>query len=206
MEDEQTLVARASKHDAEAFACLYDRYVDKIYKYINYKAGRTNAEDLTSQVFLKSWAALGDYHVTQRPFSAWLFRIAHNLVVDYYRTQRETISLDEFPMADESITDIAELAEHHLDSETLRQALKRLTEDQQQVVILKFIVGYSTDEVARLLNKHPAAVRALQHRALISLERIMGKTRPAPHSMSFHHRRLKRQNAHPVPEVARRAF
>ncbi len=195
MEDEKTLVARAAKHDAEAFARLYDRYVDKIYKYINYKAGRTNAEDLTSQVFLKSWAAVGDYHVTQRPFSAWLFRIAHNLVVDYFRTQRDTISLDEYPIGSETSDDVEELAEHHLDSETLRQAMKRLTEDQQQVVILKFIVGYSTDEVAHLLNKHPAAVRALQHRALISLERIMGRTNPAARAVSMHHRRLHRRFA-----------
>lgn len=195
MEDEKTLVARAAKHDAEAFALLYDRYVDKIYKYINYKAGRTNAEDLTSQVFLKSWVALGNYRMTQSPFSAWLFRIAHNLVVDYYRTQRETISLDEFPAADENAEDVEELAQHHLDNETIRQALKLLTEDQQQVILLKFIVGYSTDEVAQLLRKHPAAVRALQHRALISLERIMVRQRPNPRSVSMHHRRLHRHMA-----------
>jgi RNA polymerase sigma-70 factor, ECF subfamily len=194
-EDEKTLVARASRHDPEAFARLYDRYVDKIYKYINYKAGRTNAEDLTAQVFLKSWAAVGDYRMTQRPFSAWLFRIAHNLVVDYFRTQRETISLDQYPVGDESRDDVEELAEHHLDSETLRLAMKRLTDEQQQVIILKFIVGYNTDEVAHLLNKHPAAVRALQHRALISLERIMGRASPAARPFSMHHRRLHRHLA-----------
>lgn len=188
MPDEQTLVARAARHDAEAFACLYDRYVEKIYKYINYKAGRTNAEDLTAQVFLKSWAAVGDYRMTQSPFSAWLFRIAHNLVVDHFRTQRETISLDEFPMADENSEDVEELVERHLDNELLRQAVKLLTEDQQQVVILKFIVGYSTDEIAHLLNKHPAAVRALQHRALISLGRILRRNRTPARSVSFHRR------------------
>ncbi len=175
-EGERTLVLRAAKRDTEAFTRLYDRFVDKIYKYVYYRVGSTDlAEDLTSQVFLKAWMAIQNYRCTDRPFSAWLFRIAHNLIVDHFRTQHPSLSIDELPLADESVDDADELAQSHLTAETLRKALKRLTQDQQQVIILKFLEGYGTEELATIMGKHPGAVRALQHRGLLALQRILKK-------------------------------
>ncbi len=172
-EREKTLVQRAIKHDHEAFAQLYDRFVDKIYKYIYYKIGsKTEAEDLTGQVFLKAWEAIGHYQWTERPFAAWLYRIAHNLIVDYFRTKRDASSLDDITSLEHPGTDLDEIVDHHLTTESLRHALKRLTKDQQQVIILRFLEGYNTAEVAQIMGKQPGAIRTLQHRALAGLNGI----------------------------------
>src|SRR5437588_12660453 len=94
--NEAELAERASMHDQEAFAELYNSYVDKIYKYVYYKVGdATDAEDLCEQVFMKAWEAIGRYRWCGYPFSSWLYKLAHNVVVDHYRTRRETLPLSE---------------------------------------------------------------------------------------------------------------
>src|SRR5688500_9949083 len=94
--NEAELAQRASRHDQEAFAALYTAYVEKIYKYLYYKVGSTqDAEDLCEQVFLKAWEAIGRYTWCGYTFSSWLYRLAHNLVVDHYRTRRESIPLQD---------------------------------------------------------------------------------------------------------------
>ncbi len=173
VDEERMLVLRAAKHDPEAFARLYDRFVDKIYKYIYYKVGaKSDAEDLTAQVFLKAWEAIGKYRVTERPFSAWLYRIAHNLVVDHFRTKRDAVPIEEATRLEEKQADLDDLTEAHLTAETLQRAINRLTHDQQQVIILRFLEGYSTEQVAVIMGKGQGAVRTLQHRALAGLERV----------------------------------
>jgi RNA polymerase sigma-70 factor (ECF subfamily) len=167
---ERQLAERAAKRDRLAFAKLYDLYADKIYKYIYYKSGRTDeAEDLTAQVFLKAWEAIGNYRWEGYPFSTWLYRIAHNQIIDYYRTHRETFPLDT-ARARESGSDPLEAAERIFTSSQIRLALKHLTQDQQRVIILRFLEGYSTTEVAAIMDKDPDAIRALQHRALRALQ------------------------------------
>lgn len=170
--DERVLVEHAVRRDREAFSRLYDRFVDRIFKYVYYKVGsRAEAEDLTAQAFLKAWEAIGGYRWTERPFVAWLYRIAHNIVVDYFRVRRETTSLDSVAI-DEHRQDLEQLTEQHLTAEVLHQAIMRLTHDQQQVIILRFLNGYNTDEVAKIMGKQPGAVRTLQHRALAALANI----------------------------------
>ncbi len=170
---EKALVERAIKHDRVAFAQLYDRFVDKIYKYIYYKVGnKTDAEDLTGQVFLKAWEAIGHYRWTERPFAAWLYRIAHNLVVDHFRTRKDSTPLDDILSLEHPGTDLDEIIQHHLTADVLRHALRRLTRDQQQVIILRFLEGYNTAEVAEMMGKQPGAVRTLQHRALAGLNLV----------------------------------
>ncbi len=167
---EKQLVQRAIKHDHEAFAQLYDRFVDKIYKYIYYKVGsKTEAEDLTGQVFLKAWEAIGKYQWTERPFAAWLYRIAHNLIVDYFRTKRDAASLDDIAAGEHPGADLEDIVDARLTADTLKAALKHLTHDQQQVIVLRFLQGYNTSEVAEIMGKQPGAVRTLQHRALAGL-------------------------------------
>src|SRR5712692_6263403 len=103
-EGEKGLVRKAMGRDAAAFGQLYDDYAAKIYRYAYYKVGtRVQAEDLTAQVFLKAWEAIGGYRSTNRPFSAWLFRIAHNLIVDYFRTQRPALPLEEGANEDDEV-------------------------------------------------------------------------------------------------------
>ena len=170
---ERELVMQATKRNHAAFAQLYDRYIDKIFKYIYYKVGsHTEAEDLSGQVFLKAWEAIGHYQCTERPFAAWLYRIAHNLVVDYFRTKRDAASLEEITSLAEPNSDLDDIVGRHLTSETLRHALRRLTRDQQQVIILRFLEGYNTNEVAQIMGKQPGAVRTLQHRALAGLNGV----------------------------------
>ncbi len=170
--DETRLVRRAARHDVYAFANLYDHFVDRIYKYVYFKIGNaSDAEDLTAQVFLKAWEAIGTYRVTGRPFSAWLYRIAHNAVVDYFRMRRETVPLDGITREDRN-ANLEELTEHKLTAEALQRAVRHLTAAQRQVILLRFIEGYSTEEVAAIMGKGEGAIRTLQHRALASLERV----------------------------------
>jgi RNA polymerase sigma-70 factor (ECF subfamily) len=177
---ERTLAQRVSKRDSKAFAELYNRYVDRIYKYIYYKSGRTDeAEDLTAQVFLKAWEAVTNYRWEGYPFSTWLYRIAHNQVIDYYRTHRENFSLDTV-ITIESGSDPFDAAQLSLTSVKIRSALRHLTLDQQRVITLRFLDGYSTKEVAAIMRKDADSVRALQYRALRALQPWMENENARP--------------------------
>lgn len=168
--DEQTLVRLAKSGDAEAFARLYDAYVERIYRYVYLRvADDATAEDLTSQVFLRAWEHLDRYRSDGVPFLAWLYTIARNAVIDHYRTNRRPLALDEIAQSEISSEGPEEQVDLRFEIQTLRAALKHLTDEQQQVLILKFIAGMSTDEVARQMGKHPGAIRALQMRALRAL-------------------------------------
>lgn len=174
VDNERSLVRHAVQRDAQAFAKLYDQFVDKIYKYIYYRVRTTaQAEELTAQVFLKAWESIASYHWTERPFGAWLYRIAHNLVVDYYRTHHPAVPLEDLPLKADDAADVDDVAMRHLDADMIRRAIAQLTEDQQQVIILKFLEGYETEEIAQMLDKEPGAIRALQHRALVSLQKLV---------------------------------
>lgn len=174
LSNEAELAQRASEHDQTAFAELYNAYVEKIYKYIFYKVGNdTEAEDLCEQVFLKAWEAIGRYTWCGYPFSSWLYRLAHNLVVDHYRTRRETVPLHEVLTTSSEPEDPQDSLLQTLDAAELRDAISQLTDDQRQVIALKFIEGYENAEIAQMLNKKEGAIRALQYRALRSLLSIL---------------------------------
>lgn len=175
---EKELAVSATHHDREAFGLLYDRYVTKIYQYVYYKVGSTSeAEDLTAQVFLRAWEAIGGYEWREHPFSAWLFRIARNLVVDYHRARRDTVSLEGTDGGDEIRPSDEELPDQSLQalftSEQLRQAVSKLTDEQQEVIVLRFIEGYSTAEIASIMGKREGAIRGLQFRGLATLRGII---------------------------------
>lgn len=181
MEQEKELALRASQRDAEAFACLYDFYVDRIYKYVYYKVGNVaEAEDLTAQVFLKAWEAIGDYEWRDLPFSAWLFRIARNLVVDYHRAQREMMPIEQpegrppLVIQDKEVGPEQALEENMI-ARRLREAIAQLTEEQQEVIILRFLEGYSSAEVARIMGKRSGAIRGLQFRGLSTLRETFNR-------------------------------
>jgi RNA polymerase sigma-70 factor (ECF subfamily) len=172
---ESDLIQRAVSGNSDAFATLYDTYVEQIYRFIFFRVGdEQTAEDLTSQVFLKAWDNLSSYQIRGLPFSAWLFRIARNNIIDYYRTYKETTSL-ESPAVDkpDPATAVDENVERRLQAEEVRLALQQLTGDQRQVLTLRFIEGLSTEEVAQVLGKRQGAIRALQMRGLQALAEIM---------------------------------
>jgi RNA polymerase sigma-70 factor (ECF subfamily) len=172
---ESRLIERAKACDEEALGELYRRHANAIFRYVYYRVGdQAVAEDMVGDVFVRALEALPSYQDTGRPFEAWLYRIAHARVVDHYRRQssRRVAPLDERLAADEE-TDPHQLAAFRDESCQAWAAVSRLTDDQQQVVSLRFIAGYSTAEVARLLGKTEGAVKALQHRALASLRRLL---------------------------------
>jgi len=174
--DERRLVEQAKSGDAEAFGQLYDAFVDRVYRFIFFRVTDVQmAEDLTSQVFLKAWENLGRYR-PHGPFLAWLYAIARNSVIDNYRTRKQTVSLDEAaPLAahDEKLDDQVEL---QFEMKSLQVAMQHLTEEQQEVVTLKFIADYDTTEIAQRMGKSEGAIRALQMRALQALARVMKDT------------------------------
>ncbi len=171
---ERELAERAAQRDHAAFAQLYDQYIDKIYKYIYYKCQSVEeAEDLTAQVFLKAWEAVGRYQWEGYPFATWLYRIAHNQMIDYYRTHRDSLPLDA-ARTRAGDGDPFQAVERTLTSAQVRDAIKHLTRDQQRVIILRFLEGYEIGEIAAIMGKDPAAIRALQHRGLRALQPWIG--------------------------------
>ena len=172
------LIARARRGDAHAFGELYERYLSAIYRYVLYRIGDVaDAEDLTEAVFLKAWEALDRYEVRDVPFSAWLYRIAHNVIVDRHRTHRASVPLDgALPLRDETAG-----PEDQFDAleniEAVSRALSQLSPDYQQVLTLRFISGLSHAETGRVLKRSEEAVRVLQHRALSTLRKLLDKER-----------------------------
>lgn len=177
--DDPAVVALVNRvvvsRDPNAFGELYDRFVERVYRYLYFRAGsHPEAEDLTEQVFLKAWEAIGRYRWQGRPFLAWLYRLAHNTHIDHVRTQKPTLSLnnDEHPVELASAAAAVELG-RTLDADLLARALAQLTLDQQQVIVMKFIEGLDNEQIAQTLNKREGAIRALQMRALMSLRRVL---------------------------------
>jgi RNA polymerase sigma-70 factor (ECF subfamily) len=140
-----------------------------------YRVGdRQAAEDLVGDVFVRAIEGLPAYQDTGSPFEAWLYRIAHARVVDYYRRQevRRAASLDDRLVANDE-SDLSQWVAQRDDVRRIWDALRHLTDDQQQVISFRFIAGYSTAEVARVMGKNEGAIRALQYRALASLRRLL---------------------------------
>jgi RNA polymerase sigma-70 factor, ECF subfamily len=169
--DEMTLVRFSQQGDQEMFARLYQTYIDRIYRYVYFRVADENlAEDITAQIFLKVWEKLDSYQPGQSPFMAWIYRIAHNTVIDYYRTRKFSVSLENARPAEISHSDeVDEKLDFQFQSQKLSAALRDLTKEQRQVLVLKFVDGMSTTEIAKQLKKKTGAIRALQMRGLQGL-------------------------------------
>jgi len=165
----------ALSRDANAFGELFELFVDRVYRYLYFRMGsRQEAEDLTEQVFLKAWEAIGRYRWQGRPFLAWLYRLAHNARVDHVHGQRSTTSLDNDDRAILLPSSAAAVASTRvLDADLLARALGELTADQQQVIVMKFLCGFNNQQIGRSMHKRQGAIRALQMRGLMSLRRVL---------------------------------
>jgi RNA polymerase sigma-70 factor (ECF subfamily) len=169
--NERQLVLQAQAGNSEAFGQLYDAYMERIYRFVYFRVeDQQTAEDITSQVFLKAWSNLDRFSFNRTPYLAWLYTIAHNAVIDHYRTRKVSAALDDVQLSQQ---DHAEAVENEIDlsseMKTIKTALQTLTEDQQKVLTLKFIEGMSNNEIARQLGKREGAIRALQMRGLQAL-------------------------------------
>ena len=174
MPDEESLVRRAQQRDQQAFTQLYEEYFDKIYRYVAIRIGnKTEAEDITQQVFVNALQSISSFRWRGIPFSAWLFRIAHNQVVDYLRkkTKQATVPIDESKAS--SGDDPQWLVEQNLDTEQLLSVTKRLTEAQREVISLRFAGGLPIAQAAKIMGKSQGAIKALQHSAIVALRKVL---------------------------------
>jgi len=169
----RTLVDRAQKGDRAALEELYLTYFDRIYGYLHVTVGnRHDAEDLTTQTFLKMLESIGRFRWQSAPFSAWLFRIAHNLSMDHFRARRRWQPEEEVPEPHDSEEPSAELeAMQSIGRQSMLELIDTLSHEQQQVLTLKFVFNFANADVAKILDKTEGAIKSLQHRALASLQK-----------------------------------
>jgi len=174
--DERVLLERAKQYDAAALGELYDCYAPRIYAYIYRRVSDAQlAEDLTGDVFVRVMRAIQAENFWSASFQAWLYRIAHNLVIDHYRRRPATndLELDERLLAANG--DLALDMAEKFSNENLHQAIRCLTSDQQQVLALRFGEGITAREAAQIMGKSTGAIEALQHRALAALRRVLDR-------------------------------
>ena len=177
-EIEQARLRRARRMDRAALTAIYDEYYPPLYRYIYHQVGEVEtARDLTAELFQQLLQALHQSNGPTQNLRAWLYRVAHNLVVDYFRRQQHRRHL---PLKEELISQAdspVELAEKNIAADQIRAALAYLTPDQRQVIILKFLEEFSNEETASILEKPVGAVKSLQHRALAALERTLNRAK-----------------------------
>lgn len=171
LESDSTLIARA-KEDPQAFSLLYERYVDRIYSYIYYRTGNHHdAEDLVARTFYRALKHLSRYVDRGAPFSAYLYRIAHNMVANWHRdhSRRQIVSIEGEMLATTAGNEPGTVVEEADRQETLLESVRRLPPDRQQLLILKFVDGMSNAEIAKVMGRTEGAVKSLYHRTLVAL-------------------------------------
>ena len=170
-------VGRAQKGDAAAFAVLYEDYYDRIFRYVSFKTGNSlEAEDITAEVFVKMLESIDSFRWQGYQFSSWLFRIAHNLIVDHFRKRgrRHIVALDDAPAAaTEYNPDLDRKLDVDMSMVPVQEAMKDLTDLQREVISLRFAAGLSVAETARAVGKKDNAVKALQHAGIKKLRGIL---------------------------------
>ncbi len=173
--EDAPLIARVKAGEAAAFGLLYDRYVERVYRYVFYRVRDTaEAEDVTSDVFMRALRAMPRYE-TRQPFLAWLYRIARNAVIDRARRRRTQLSFEDalaHPNADRVIDPDATLF-READVATLRNALRQLTPLQQEVIVLRYVEGLDTRSIGRIVGKREGTVRGIEFRALGALRQLV---------------------------------
>jgi RNA polymerase sigma-70 factor (ECF subfamily) len=173
MADVQVLVQRAQANDRAAFGELYELFCPKIYSYIAFRLnGRLEAaEDLTEEVFMKALQNLGSFQFREVPFSSWLYRIAHNHLIDYIRSSKkqESVAIDDV----EHLLFERDSYDGRLDRQTLTAALAKITDDQRQIVLMRVVQGLSIAETARAVGKSEDSVKQMQSRGLKALKRVL---------------------------------
>jgi RNA polymerase sigma-70 factor (ECF subfamily) len=171
--DVRQLVSRAQAGERAALEELYLLHFDRIYSYLHLSVGnRHDAEDLTTQTFLKMLEAINRFRWQSAPFSAWLFRIAHNLAMDHFRARRRWQPEADVPEPPGEAEPSAELeAMQSIGRQSMLELIDKLSPEQQQVLTLKFVFNFPNADVAKILDKTEGAIKSLQHRALASLQK-----------------------------------
>ena len=179
---EEKLIKDAIRGSSSAFGSLYDHYQPMIYRFVLVKTGsHEESEDITHQVFLSAWQKVRTYKHRGHPFSSWLYQIARNQIVDFYRAKKSDFSIDavdpEYFAAPASVS--ADLAAK-LEIEKVRRAIEQLKPDYQDVIIMRFVEDISLRETAAIMGKTEGAVKLIQHRAVKELQKMFGMKEALP--------------------------
>lgn len=173
--DEQKLVKKAKDGEVEAFGLLYDHYLPKIYRFVLLKVSyREEAEDLAHQTFLKAWENISQYDLRGYSFGSWLYQIARNATIDYYRKSRPQVSIEaaaELPFEGDFLQ---QSIDSKIEWTKLTEGIKKLKDTEQDVLIMRFVQDLSLKDVAEILGKSEGAVKLIQHRAIRNLKKIIG--------------------------------
>lgn len=194
---EESILIQRAKTDPEAFGILYERYVGRIYNYVYYRIGNAaDAEDLTARIFERAIKHIGNYQDQGLPFSAWLYRIAHNLVANWHRdnSRRKFVSIDDvsqWVVSDHGPEFATQLLQ---DKQALLDAISLLPADRQELLIFKFVEQLSNAEIGAIMGRSEGAIKSLYHRTLLSLrENMLGPEPERPtKKRSFIPRRFQR--------------
>jgi RNA polymerase sigma-70 factor (ECF subfamily) len=177
-EQDEKACIEAAKADPNAFGELYERYVDRIYSYIYYRVGNHHdAEDLASRTFYRALSHLHAYEDKGVPFSAWLYRIAHNLVANWHRDRkrRPTVALDELIIRSQVGEHPEAMAVLEDNTRFLQEAIRELDPPRQELLVLKFTEGLSNAEIGAVMGRSEGAIKSLYHRTLLALRKNMAK-------------------------------
>jgi RNA polymerase sigma-70 factor (ECF subfamily) len=178
MTDQDSEYVESVKSNPETFGELYERYVDRIYAYIYHRVGNVHdAEDLTSRTFYRALAHLDSYEDMGVPFSAWLYRIAHNLVANWHRdrSRRTMIALDDLVIRGASEERPEVMTENQDNARLLLQAIHKLDATRQELLVLKFTEGLSNAAIGSIMKRSEGAIKSLYHRTLLALRKEMAK-------------------------------
>lgn len=170
----EALVDDARAGSREAFGLLYDEYVELVYRYVYYRVGTPQlAEDITSETFLRALRRIGEFSWQGRDFGAWLVTIARNLVADHYKSGRYRLELTTAEPPEDALEGPEQAVLDELANRDLFAAIRRLGPEQQECVVLRFLQGLSVAETALIMGKKTGAIKALQHRAVRTLGRML---------------------------------
>jgi RNA polymerase sigma-70 factor (ECF subfamily) len=175
--NEEDVLARASQGDREAFGELYERYIDRIFNYVYYRTGNTHdAEDLTARVFQRAMNHIHTYTDRGVPFSAWLYRIAHNLVANWHRdrSRRQEIPITDLPVLPAKGDHPEAKLVRTEEQDSLLRLIRKLPPERQHLLILKFVENLSNSEIGQIMGRSEGAIKSLYHRTLLALRDQIG--------------------------------
>jgi RNA polymerase sigma-70 factor (ECF subfamily) len=175
--NEEEVLLRASQGDRDSFGLLYERYIDRIFNYVYYRTGNTHdAEDLTARVFQRAMNHIHNYTDRGVPFSAWLYRIAHNLVANWHRdrSRRQEIPLNELPVLPSREDRPETTLVRSQEQDSLLRLIRQLPPERQTLLILKFVENMSNAEIGQIMGRSEGAVKSLYHRTLLALRDELG--------------------------------
>jgi RNA polymerase sigma-70 factor (ECF subfamily) len=179
LENEKKYIEEAKDGNGDSFGIIYKHYVPQIYRFVFFKVSKKQiAEDLTHEIFLSAWQNIKNYKQRQFPISSWLYQIARNRVIDYYRTDKKNISIDTEDFKEDDVGFYEQKdPDISFNTEKIKELIKFLKPEYQDVIIMRYVEDLDSQEIASAMNKSEGAIRLIQHRAINNLKELYAKYR-----------------------------